>query len=628
MPQITAITGGHSQVPGVVTVDGGWDGNVDEENLTLRFGWGYAGAGGSFGTKTSPQHSTEISGTYGDSFAVDYDRYIKFRAEVILNGDQTDGPSSGQFKTYSTEPSAATPVITNITAHTADAQCSFDAGQLSTSTFNCQLYYRRYGDPSWIPVGSVVTSGTSISAALSGLLSGTKYQVKMVGQRTTENTPTWESPVANFDTIAESPTITTELPTVVTQSQATLNGSINPNNLAVRVRFGWGNNDAGSDPLLWDTLTGYQIFTGNTVQYFSQLINSLTPSTQYFFRAFVEWPSPGYANGTSGVTRSFTTTGVPPPPPVGWEDQMHFPQFDGHYGVQTDVYFTLQQPSATSNDLFVTDPVGTWYVAGDIKISKDGGALTNCTNTPTQVTAGAGLYKLVLTATEMQAELIYVVIHDAAGTAYRDLYLLCRTKERLGQSIINASQIGGSAPALQLQPSTGGYGLNVLNAAGDNIGDIKGFLQSNVLRANVIDTGGANPRLDSGASGTNDYYNGDILMIVSGSAIGQSRIIKDYVGATKEVTPNAAWSVNPALGDRFVIIPGPRVTEGTIDELTAIPSITDTLAKKIQFIYQRFALKIDQTATTQQMYKSDSSTVLGSRSVSDNGTTQVIAKIT
>jgi hypothetical protein len=51
--------------------------------------------------------------------------------------------------------------------------------------------------------------------------------------------------------------------------------------------------------------------------------------------------------------------------------------------------------------------------------------------------------------------------------------------------------------------------------------------------------------LRSGASSTNDLYNGAQVEIVRGTGQGQTRTIVDYVGATKIVTIDRAWITNP-----------------------------------------------------------------------------------
>jgi len=74
------------------------------------------------------------------------------------------------------------------------------------------------------------------------------------------------------------------------------------------------------------------------------------------------------------------------------------------YGVSTDIIFPLIDRGALD---FV---MGVTSATGDIKISKNGAATANTTNQLSEI--GNGLYKLTLTATEMQAAKIAISIID------------------------------------------------------------------------------------------------------------------------------------------------------------------------------------------------------------------------
>ena len=59
--------------------------------------------------------------------------------------------------------------------------------------------------------------------------------------------------------------------------------------------------------------------------------------------------------------------------------------------------------------------------AGDVKISKDGGAAANVTNLPTAIVMGnSALWAFSLTATEMEAAQVSVIIADSATKAVED----------------------------------------------------------------------------------------------------------------------------------------------------------------------------------------------------------------
>lgn len=54
-------------------------------------------------------------------------------------------------------------------------------------------------------------------------------------------------------------------------------------------------------------------------------------------------------------------------------------------------------------------------------------------------------------------------------------------------------------------------------------------------------------------SAVNDYYNDLEIIPVSGAVAGQARIILDYVGATKVITIDEAWTSAPSAGDAILI---------------------------------------------------------------------------
>src|SRR5512138_705645 len=59
--------------------------------------------------------------------------------------------------------------------------------------------------------------------------------------------------------------------------------------------------------------------------------------------------------------------------------------------------------------------------AGDVKISKDGGAAANVTNLPAAITMGnTAMWDFSITATEMQAAQINVTVADSATKAVED----------------------------------------------------------------------------------------------------------------------------------------------------------------------------------------------------------------
>lgn len=64
--------------------------------------------------------------------------------------------------------------------------------------------------------------------------------------------------------------------------------------------------------------------------------------------------------------------------------------------------------------------------------------------------------------------------------------------------------------------------------------------------------------LDSGASATDDLFNGLIVAILSGTGLGQARLVTDYVGVTKVATITPNWTTNPDATSVFVLWPSAR----------------------------------------------------------------------
>lgn len=70
-----------------------------------------------------------------------------------------------------------------------------------------------------------------------------------------------------------------------------------------------------------------------------------------------------------------------------------------------------------------------------------------------------------------------------------------------------------------------------------------------------------------------------------------------------------------------------RSLTAPVAELTAVPSHPTSVMKMVQMLFALFAHKRTQTSTTGRVYKSDSSTVLGTRTNGDDGTTFTDGKL-
>lgn len=120
------------------------------------------------------------------------------------------------------------------------------------------------------------------------------------------------------------------------------------------------------------------------------------------------------------------------------------------YGVAATIYFPLIK--AGSNNFAVSGDYT--HSSGDVKISKDGGAAATATNAPSAITMGNGaIWKLDLTATEMQAGQIVVTVIDATTKAVEDQAILIQTYGNA--SALHAFDLDTATQAVTVSDKTG-----------------------------------------------------------------------------------------------------------------------------------------------------------------------------
>ena len=145
---------------------------------------------------------------------------------------------------------------------------------------------------------------------------------------------------------------------------------------------------------------------------------------------------------------------------------------------------------------------GLSFAAGNTKISKDGGAFANTTNTPVEI-GSTGRYALTLTAAEMDAAWVHVTASITGADDFDSLI--------------------GTAGA----PS----GV-VVTDAGNTASTFK------------------TDRTES----TTDYWKDALLLFTTGTLAGQVKKVSAYNGTTKFVTLSAGFTATPGVGDRFVFV--------------------------------------------------------------------------
>ena len=135
-------------------------------------------------------------------------------------------------------------------------------------------------------------------------------------------------------------------------------------------------------------------------------------------------------------------------------------------------------------------------------ISKDGSNFVNTTNGSTELTGVTGRYKIVLTASEMDASWVHLVV------------------ETVGMDPVGLTLGTHGSPS----------GVVVADAGNS----------STVFKTDRTEA-------------TDDYWKDALVLFTSGSLSGQVKKVTVYTGSSKVVT-TGAFTGTPAASDRFILI--------------------------------------------------------------------------
>lgn len=140
----------------------------------------------------------------------------------------------------------------------------------------------------------------------------------------------------------------------------------------------------------------------------------------------------------------------------------------------------------------------------DSEVSKNGDTFTDCTNEATEIATSSGVYYLLLTATEMTADVVTV--------------------------IVKTSTSGAKTTTLTLYPRK-----LVPLRTGTAAGGASGYIT-----------------LDASAGAIDDLWNGCLCVAVLDSAT-EARIIDDYTGSNQQASVTPDWNTTPDSDDTFTI---------------------------------------------------------------------------
>ena len=604
--------------------------------IEAYYGWGYSSSP-SPSTYWDHDFSPVTMWVYPSITSADCDDNVYMRHR----GREADGVggyydtyrNGGPLQTWAANPTVGTPTAANAAKTTIDVTSMSWIPATKDTAVDLIIQYKETSSGTWLDWGTQAHSNQTgystlypSNKTITGLTPDTAYDFRLKVDRSgTANTTTlYYGSEVTLSTLPDVPEVTTNAATNLTagvsgtpdDGGATLNATVDRNDETdLEWRFAYDETPTGGT---YGNTTAWTASTSEPEEV-AKAVSSLTESTEYGYRVEVRWDSGAETDEGSEV--AFT---VPDDPlaEAALEAHVLIQDFTRKYGVEDAITFILVTPSVSGSDTIVE---GATVAAADCLISKDGGAWAQTSNQPTQVDSGA-TYTLTLTAAELQCSEADIIVKDAAGGPdWRDALLRVKTHLLLGSVDIDAAT-GQKADTTAFKVSGYGTGHGIEAVAGATGDDISGVLGKHVQHSGTAQAGAAGTiTLAADAVATNDYYNNAIVLVYAGTGIGQSREITDYVGATLVATVDTSWAVNPDATSKYIVIEGARTWQSAASgELSAVPSSTSSYGNKIDFLFQRFAFKITQTATLQTWLKADASTPLGTRSVADDGTTQTV----
>lgn len=221
--------------------------------------------------------------------------------------------------------------------------------------------------------------------------------------------------------------------------------------------------------------------------------------------------------------------------------------------------------------------------AGDVKISKDGGAAANVTNLPTAIAMGNTAYwQFILTATELSAANVVVTIADSATKAVEDQCFLVET-------------FGHASAMYQADLSAANLPANVVEINGGAASGV-GTPEVNVTQWNSANVA------------TPDTAGYPKITIKSGTGTGEISLTSGAVNTVGSVTTKTGY----------------KLASDGLDSIstTAPAGVAGNFREMVVAVWRAAFRKSTLTATQLKTYADDGTTVLTTQTVSDDGTTQ------
>lgn len=208
------------------------------------------------------------------------------------------------------------------------------------------------------------------------------------------------------------------------------------------------------------------------------------------------------------------------------------------------VAFTLAFPIFDADGDLVTGAAGL-----DSEVSKDLGTFADCTNEATELATASGMYYLGLTASEMNADIVVIIVKTSTTGAKTTPIILYPAD-------FGFDDLATAANLVTVATATAAAVWDVARSGHKTAGTFGQALQSfdGVAQAGTTTT----ITLAASAEATDNYYGGGgnpsmVVVIIGGAGAVESGIITGYVGSTRVATISGTW-VPPDGTSRYVIL--------------------------------------------------------------------------
>lgn len=203
------------------------------------------------------------------------------------------------------------------------------------------------------------------------------------------------------------------------------------------------------------------------------------------------------------------------------------------------VAFTLAFPIFDADGDLVTGAAGL-----DSEVSKDLGTFADCTNEATELATASGMYYLGLTAGEMNADIVVIIVKTSTTGAKTTPIILYPAD-------FGFDDLATAANLVTVATATAAAVWDVARSGHKAVGTFGQALQSfdGVAQAGTTTT---ITLAASAEASDNTYYLGMLVVILGGTGAIQAGIITGYVASTRVATISGTW-VAPDGTSRYAI---------------------------------------------------------------------------